>query len=139
VDADSAAALYAACDDGDCVLVEIVTSKPRSIAQHRLYWALCAIVSENHEDLPSAEAASDCIKIAAGHFESCAVALPDGERLWIQRPKSISFAAMGQEEFAAFFSAALDVICSALLPGLDVGELRKEAYLRTGVPEASSA
>ena len=57
-------------------------------------------------------------KLAAGLFDLMAHPVT-GEI--IQIPKSISFEAMGQEEFETFYSNAIDAVLQHILPQLDRG------------------
>ena len=133
--ADDAFAFMSAVADGETVLVEIVSTSPRNVSRHRLYWALCSLVSDNHETLTTREAVSDALKIMAGHFEPAQIKLPGGDSLWLRMPKSISFAKMAEADFGEYLNTCFDLIGSQLLPGVDVDELRKEAYTRSGVAQ----
>lgn len=133
--ADDAFAFLGQVADGETVLLEIVSTTPRNVARHRLYWALCSLVADNHETLTTREAVSDALKIMAGHFEPAQIKLPGGDSLWLRMPKSISFAKMAEADFANYLNTCFDLIGSQLLPGVDVDALRKEAYARSGVAQ----
>ena len=98
--------------------VEVV--QPRNVKHHRLYWALCHLVAENMDGV-TAETVSDVLKIRTGHAN--VVRTIKGE---VASPKSISFAAMDQTAFDAFFQDALRVVCDEVIPGLDSADLERE-------------
>lgn len=53
---------------GDQVMINI--TRPRSIAQHRLYWALVGIALDNTDKFASKDECSDSIKLACGHVKT---------------------------------------------------------------------
>lgn len=91
-------------------------STPRNGAHHRKFFALLQLIAENSETYNTPEKALIGVKLAAGLFD-LAVHPITGEI--IQVPKSISFDAMGQEEFDAFYSNAIDAVLQHILPQLD--------------------
>ena len=103
-------------------VVKVVIKKPRSIHQHRLYWALMTKLWENQERYGSPEELSDVIKVYLGH---CTVLVTsDGREIRI--PKSISFAKMDQTEFNRFFDQVCEIVVTRIMPGLDEDALRRE-------------
>jgi hypothetical protein len=100
-------------------------TRPRSIEQHRMYWALVKIVLDNTDQFGSLEQCSDSIKLACGHVRTVRIKWR-GE--WYERkvPDSIAFENMDQDHFSAFFQRALDYICTELIPGLDIETLWAE-------------
>jgi hypothetical protein len=78
--------------------------QPRNAAFHRLYWALCARIA-NAKGV-TAENISDVLKIATGHV----TILSTKSYGQVHVPKSISFAAMDQTEFKAFFERCVLVV-----------------------------
>lgn len=93
-------------------------STPRNGAHHRKLFALLQLIAENSETYNTAEKALVGVKLAAGLFDLMAHPVT-GEI--IQIPKSISFEAMGQEEFETFYSNAIDAVLQHILPQLDRG------------------
>ncbi len=111
--------------EGDAVLLDF--SSPRSIQQHRLYWALVTIVLENTDGFfESKEVASDSIKLACGLYHITQVKF-NGAVYEVKTPDSISFGSASQEVFNPFFDKAINYICRDLMPGLDPLTLRQEA------------
>lgn len=108
---------------GDRVMLEF--RRPRSIEQHRLYWALVQVALDNTDAFASREECSDSIKMACGYVNTVHIK-HKGE--WYERktPKSIAFESCDQDEFNDFFNAALDYLCTELIPGLDPVTLRIE-------------
>ena len=91
-------------------------STPRNGPHHRKFMALLQLVAENSEVYDTVPKALIAVKLAAGYFD----AHPDprtGEIIPV--PQSISYDAMPQEEFEAFYSAALDGVLQVILPTMD--------------------
>jgi hypothetical protein len=85
-----------------------VTIKTRRNARHSaLYWVLCHRIA-NAIGANDPENVSDVLKIETGHCVTVRTK-SHGE---IKLPRSISFAKMGQQEFAEFFERCLVVIQS---------------------------
>lgn len=119
--------------EGEPVRVEIKAR--RNVKRHRLYWRLMQILFENTDAWPSAESASDSIKIAVGHVEQIADAITGEIHL---RPKSISFERMEESEFCRFLDRVIYVITDRLIPGLDAGDLRRKIEEVIDRPERAS-
>ena len=113
---------------GDIVDIEYV--RPRSQKFHRLLWALLKLVADNQEKYGMDEIL-DVVKIGVGHTR--VIAMP-GDFVF-RVPKSISFASMDDDEFAAFFRSAVDFIISDLIP-FDSEALLREVYDLAGLPQA---
>lgn len=101
-------------------VVDVEWKRPRNPQFHRKFFALVNMAYQ-HSEAPSPDAFLDSLKILAGHYEN--IALPDG-RIWL-RPKSISFANMGEDEFDEFYSRCLDAILTHIMPGVDPAEVEK--------------
>lgn len=83
--------------------VHVEVKKPRSGAQHRLYWLLCQRIG-NAVGV-EAETVSDLLKIRTGHVTTVQT------KRGVERfPKSIAYASMDQTQFQAFFDRCLVVI-----------------------------
>ena len=113
---------------GDIIEVEYV--RPRSQQFHKLFWALLKLVADNQEKYGMDEIL-DVVKIGVGHTR--VIAMP-GDFVF-RVPKSISFASLDDDEFAAFFRSAVDFIISDLIP-FDREELLREVYDLAGLPQA---
>jgi len=74
--------------------VIVTMRKARSPQHHRFFWALLSKVVENSDDWQTPEEVLDALKLATGHAER-RMNIDGGVYL---APKSISFAAMGEEE-----------------------------------------
>ena len=114
---------------------EAVAMQPdhvRNAARSALYWTVCAIVAETHPQLKSREEVSDTLKLLAGLVQVWTVELASGEKCFLRKPKSISFASMSEDEFEAYMQSAFDLIERDLLPGCDLDELRRDSLLRSG-------
>lgn len=91
-------------------------STPRNGPHHRKFMALVQLVTENSEVYNTVPKALVAIKLAAYYFDP----VPDprtGEIIKV--PQSISYDAMGQEDFDKFYSAALDGVLQVILPTMD--------------------
>ena len=75
--------------------------------------ALLNLVTENSETYNTIPKALIAVKLAAGYFDP-AIDPRTGEIVPI--PKSISYDAMGQEDFDVFYSAAIDGVLQVILP-----------------------
>lgn len=103
-------------------------SRPRNIKFHRKFFALLGITFDNLPEriqratnINSVETLLTAIKIDLGYFDVIRV----GKHEYI-KPRSISFAAMGEEEFTKFYNAAVADILRDYLPGVDPAALREE-------------
>ena len=113
---------------GDIVDIEYV--RPRSQKFHRLLWALLKLVADNQEQYGMDEIL-DVVKIGVGHTR--VIAMP-GDFVF-RVPKSISFASMDDDEFAAFFRSAVDYIVSDLI-AFDREALLREVFEIAGLPQS---
>ena len=89
------------------------SSRPRNGKHHRKLFALLQLVAENSETYNTTEKALVAVKLAAGYFDP----IPDprtGEI--VPSLHSISYDAMDQDAFEAFYSAALDGVLQVILP-----------------------
>ena len=143
---------------GDIIEVDVV--RPRSQSFHKLFFAMLKIVSDNIDGCTTESLLRE-IKIGLKHTEIALISkhaimlaieellpslpsapplaffdaiLPDPVPCNI--PKSISFSAMDQDTFSAFFTKAVDYIISDVLPGIDRDALTYEIYQMAGVPMA---
>lgn len=87
--------------------------RQRNIKFHRKFFALVTFVAENSDTYDNKEKALVAIKLAAGHCDF----LPDpkGGGL-IAVPRSISFTEMDQDQFDAFYEAAVNGVLAHILP-----------------------
>lgn len=106
--------------DGADLTVRV--SRSRSPRQHRLFWALLQLVVDNHEYYKRPEQLVEWIKVRLGYVDE--TKWHDG-RVWF-KTKSISFAAMGQDQFKQFFTMAVDLIVNEVIEGMDRDALLAE-------------
>jgi len=103
-------------------------ARTRSTKQHRFFWALLQKICENHETYRRPEQLLLWLKVKLGYVEQ--VRFHDDQVWWV--PQSISFNAMGQDEFKKFFDAALDVIVEEVIPDINQYELLHEVEKMIG-------
>ena len=101
--------------------------KARNVKQHRLYWTLVNTICDNLNNVKP-ETLHALIKLRTGHVEVIKT-----EQGIVEVPGSISFHAMDQGEFAAFFNRAVDFIESDVIPGLNKDDLTRELHTMMGV------
>lgn len=95
-------------------VVELKQRRPRNPGHHRKMFALLGIVADNCEEFASAEDALLGVKAVLGRG-TWKLLHPKAERE-VFIPESISFAAMGQDEFDEFYKAAVAAIQRWWLP-----------------------
>lgn len=101
------------------VLVRI--KKPRNPYHHRKLFAMLGIVLKNQEHYKNMDDLLNVCKLRVGHVTTIATKYGD-----VQVPRSISFAALDQTAFNAFYDAAVDWVIREVIPGLKRGELDAE-------------
>ncbi|MEI9428650.1 DUF1367 family protein [Mesorhizobium sp. Cs1299R1N3] len=110
--------------------VRAAISMPRSLPRHRFYWVLLGIVAENQDRWRTAEDLHTAIKVKLGYIED--FVLIDGSLLI--RPRSTNFDSMDELEFQEYLEAALAVISTDIIPGLDIKALKSEGQRKIGKP-----
>ena len=93
--------------------VAMQASRPRNTQHHRKMFALLQLVAENNEQFTGPDDALIAVKAALGHGRWIKLA---GASREIFVPASINFAAMGQDEFEAFYDAAVAAVRRWWLP-----------------------
>jgi hypothetical protein len=104
---------------GTTVRCEI--TRPRSVAQLRYYWQLCALVAQNHAQLQTREQVDQALRILTGHVDL--MQLGDAT---VQIPRRIAFSKLSQDEWQAYLSRAKDAVLQHLLPGVELPEFEAE-------------
>ena len=94
-------------------LVELEGRQPRNLAHHRKFWSLMTWTAENAEGFETAEQVCHTVKVLMGHCDF----VPDGKGALVAVPKSISFAAMDQTAFDAFYKGAVSAVLRLLPAG----------------------
>jgi hypothetical protein len=105
------------------------SARPRSVHQNRFYWAILGKVVENHPFYRGTKPLHVWIKTRLGYFEE--VRFHDG-RMQIE-VSSTAFDKMDPREFKTYMDAAIDVICTEVIPGLDSRRLVREIENMLGV------
>ena len=116
-------------------VVEVEFKRVRNIKHHRLFFALMSLVWEQLDDkqkYPSVEDLVTEVKIITGHYTRRDMVV-EGKRYPVLTPKSISFAALDQTEFSAFFDRVCDWVVTDILPGVSRDDLRDELETMTGI------
>ena len=114
--------------------LEVEIRRPRNLQFHRLFWALCTTIAESVPGFRSSQEVCDVLKIATGHYTTVR-----GKTDIYRLPKSISFAAMQEPEFRAFFDKCCQVICEGWIAHMNPGALRDDIMRMVGVPVESEA
>ena len=114
--------LYPVDESGEAVLhkigqgeiVAIELKRERNIQHHRKFFAMLNIILENQDTYKSLDDLLAVCKIRIGHCRT--VQTKSGE---VKLPESISFAAMDQSQFEAFYDRAIAWVVTEVVPGLD--------------------
>jgi hypothetical protein len=110
-------------------VVQCDITKPRNLAHHRKFWALLNTVWECAGDWSSPYAILIELKVRLGHVQKVVIR-ETGEIVSV--PRSISFAAMDQTEFDAFYEKALMELCK-MAGGIEPSALRQEVLNQLAV------
>lgn len=89
---------------GEGFMVDI--TRPRNIKFHRKFFALINLVFQNQEVYKNIDHLRNDLTVEAGFFDEA----PDFLGEVKKRPKSISFAAMDDDEFSDFYDACISTI-----------------------------
>ena len=108
---------------GELVQAEIKLRQSRSLAWHRRYWALCALVYQNCEDFKSAAEVHLYLKLECGLVREIMLR-SSGEIVKV--PDSIAFDKMDAQAWAAFWKRACDVVHQHILPGIEIAAIENE-------------
>jgi hypothetical protein len=103
------------------VYIEIKAA--RNPKQHKLLFGGLLRILVDHDVFPSIDAGLIALKFATGHVDSAIIDKNGDTRLI---PRSINYANMKQSEFAEWFDAAIKVVVTRWLPGVDSDTLRNE-------------
>jgi hypothetical protein len=96
--------------------------RPRNFENHKRLFALLKIVVENQEVFKSVEQLKEALKLELGYVDLIRTMSGDV----VQKPKSINFASMNEDDFQVFFSRSIDVIIKHILPGVERQDLLNE-------------
>jgi len=115
---------------GSSVLVEV--KRARNIGQHRKLFALLKVV-QPHTNYPNVYALLNAFKAYLGHYDLSKT--KSGKEVAVL--KSISFAAMAQDEFNAFYEGCIAAVVEHFIPGVVEADLRREVEELCGVRTAA--
>ena len=104
---------------GECVAVD--ARRPRNLQHHRKFFAMLQLIFNNQQRYATLDHLLTAFKFAISHTEIIRTKRGD-----IEIPLSISFAAMSQDEFNAFYNRAVDFVLSEVCPGLTKESLERE-------------
>lgn len=111
---------------GDVVKCEVI--RPRSVKYHRRFFGMLNTVWQACGDWQTVDELLVELKFRAGLVDRQQVIdKATGEVLAeIIKPRSISFAAMSDDQFREFVDRCIKIICETMVPGLDDSVLRDE-------------
>ena len=107
--------------------IAVEAKRARSVQHNRLFFALLRKVVENMDGVTE-NALRSWLKVQLGYVEH----MPLGFGRSYAAPSSMSFDAMPQDEFNAFFDKSVALICSEVIPGLGKPELLAEVEAMLG-------
>jgi hypothetical protein len=116
---------------GDTVHVQF--KKPRNVPRHRRYWAVIQVVIKNNEMFATDRHLHRTLLMGCGVVEP--VITIDGDIVMI--PSSTAFDAMDEGTFRQYFDAAMNIINTHIMPGVEIDELLAEADRASGWKEAA--
>jgi len=103
-------------------IVKAKVTKPRNLAHHRKFFGLLGIIVHNQEFYKSTDHLLLWLKHRLGLIDM----VPTHDGTSRAREQSISFSAMDDTQFCAFYDQAVDVLVTEVIPGLDRQELEEE-------------
>lgn len=108
-------------------VIKVEWSRPRNARFHKYFFAMLKLIYKNTENFKSIQHLLAVIKIGIGHADL--TVLKDGTEYWY--PRSISWAAMDDDDFRAFFNKSVDWIIQNVLP-VGKSELESELFSMLG-------
>lgn len=108
---------------------KLTSAKPRSVAQNRFYWVLLGKVVENQKHYRRAEQLHVWIKVRLGYVEE--MVFHDGRTA--TKVSSTAFDAMDNHDFRKYMDAAIDVLVTEIIPGLQRTALIREVENMLGI------
>lgn len=107
--------------------LKVKATQPRSLPQHRLYWALLRLVCDNLDQPVDDKSLHKWVKLRLGY--SVAIPAKSGH---VYVDGSIAFDEMSQAEFRVYFDQAVDLIRREMIPGIGKAQLENEARAMLG-------
>jgi hypothetical protein len=115
------------------VPVRLQFAQPRSLPRHRLYRVVLRQVVKNSDLFATEDALHKTLLVGCGVVEP--VITVDNDIIMI--PSSTAFDAMEEDEFKKYFDQAMQIICTKIIPGLDIDDLLDEAKRESNWREAA--
>jgi hypothetical protein len=103
-------------------VLRVKVTRLRNVQHHRKFMALLGAVFPHQSAYATFDDFRKAIAIELGHFRTCV--LLDGRTM--VEAKSISFAQMDQLQFDEFYTAAVELICAKVIPGINKPELEQQ-------------
>lgn len=110
-------------------MLSVTIAQKRNANRHRYYWALLGTIVDNQTHYKTTQQLHIWLKLRMGVIEE--IIAHDGVIHII--PGSTAFDKMTEPEFAKFLTAAIDVLTTEVIPGLDRAELVSEINRETGL------
>lgn len=101
--------------------VLVWTKRARNPRHHRKAMAMIHLIFKNQSKFSTVDQLLTYLKLRIGHFDSYVV---DGKPVMV--PRSISFDALGQDEFDELYDRLLDVVIAEIVPGLRRSDIKRE-------------
>jgi hypothetical protein len=116
---DSDSEVIAKWRQGDIVIAEV--RRPRNGKFHAKFFALLDTAFHAQDRFPTLDSLRFYVTVKSGYFDSI-----ETKRGVMIVPKSISFAAMGEDEFSELYDKAIDVLIKDVLPDKWTGDELKD-------------
>lgn len=110
-------------------VLKVAVSQPRSVPQHRLYWAALALVCENLDIGMTTETLHKVVKVMLGYTQTIQTASGP-----VVIEGSIAFDAMNGGEFRAFLDGFFELVRTKIIPGINKTAFEREAREMMGAP-----
>lgn len=108
---------------GEVISVEV--KKPRGYKFHKKLFAMLNIILHNQDHYQTVEELLTAAKFGVHHTEKMRVKR-DGHVYELELPKSVSYAAMDDHEFADFYERVTQWVLTDVIPGLERRHLDEE-------------
>ena len=95
----------------DGMIIEVDYKKPRNPLFQNKFMSMIRVVFNNQDQYETIEGVLNVFKVELGHCDTMIY-----RKIEVRIPRSISFAAMDEIEFSAFYDRAVDFALSRFLP-----------------------
>lgn len=110
-------------------LVTVEVRQSRNIRELRLYFAILHLIFPQQSTWETVDDLDDAIRCAVGHCTK--TTLKNGEIM--VRPKRLSFNKLSQMDWRDYLDRVMRLVTTKIIPGLDMGDLRRELEAMTGI------